>query len=385
MRRDPGSTPEVPGSRGGRGSGVVPDGARRRAGSGWSHDIDPTRSSAGRPGRRTRRPGGRRVPASPATRSATSAGCAARTGPQDRRRRRRPGPAPRHRPRHPAGGVRGARVLRRRRPAAVRRRAGCWCRPRTGTAPGWPSTSAAAAIALVLVAGFAALFLVLGDSWGGRRGSAGRWSWPGSSRCWCWPPPGGRAAHRRPPAPAAGRAGPPAPAPPRATAPPADRPASAGLAPAVRPPSGGAGAGRRRARRDAAGRSCSGSRWRWSRSLEGVLGIVDVAGARVADSAYPALAVGIIARHAARRRVLRPRRRAGAARPGRHLVLAGVHRGRALGRRRPGARRPPTAAGVQDTYQISAGELVLDLRRCATPAPSTAAPSTCAATSAGSR
>ena len=86
--------------------------------------------------------------------------------PQRRRRRRRPRPAPRRRPDHPARRVRGARLLRRRRPAACTAPAGCWCPRRRPATP--PSTldDRSRTVALVVVGVLAAL-LALGDSWGG--------------------------------------------------------------------------------------------------------------------------------------------------------------------------------------------------------------------------
>ena len=94
---------------------------------------------------------------------------------------------------------------------------------------------------------------------------------------------------------------------------------------------------------------------------EGVLGIVDLAGAAIADPAYPALAVGDHRRDAAGRRVLRPRRRADPGRPG-----LGRRPGRAPPS--PGSSRPTTvhetptsAVAVADGYQISSGELIVDL------------------------
>jgi hypothetical protein len=102
--------------------------------------------------------------------------------------------------------------------------------------------------------------------------------------------------------------------------------------------------------------------------LEGLLGVVDVAGVRVADSAYPALALGTIA----------------------VMLLVGAFYGRAGGLVLLGLlatmglaastaadhwgggdqvhSTPRTAAGVQGTYRISAGELVLDLRSVRDPA-----------------
>ncbi|GAA2136000.1 hypothetical protein GCM10009844_01830 [Nocardioides koreensis] len=95
---------------------------------------------------------------------------------------------------------------------------------------------------------------------------------------------------------------------------------------------------------------------------EGVLGIVDLAGAAIAAPAYPALAVGITGL----------------------MLLVGAFWGRAGGLILVGLvatavlagttvadnwegerleRTPTRAAGVDDTYRISTGELVLDLRQ----------------------
>ena len=100
---------------------------------------------------------------------------------------------------------------------------------------------------------------------------------------------------------------------------------------------------------------------------EGVLGIVDVRRRPVADSAYPALALGVIAADAARRLGHRPRRWADPARPHRQPRPGRRHRRATAGtasatydaRRRRGE--------VADTYYIEAGELVVDLTEVSDP------------------
>jgi hypothetical protein len=97
----------------------------------------------------------------------------------------------------------------------------------------------------------------------------------------------------------------------------------------------------------------------------GVLGIADVAGAEVADSAYPAMVLGICG----------------------VMLLVGAFYGRAGGLIAVGliaavatagatasgrwddpvVRTPDTAAQVQDRYEIGGGELVLDLTQVADP------------------
>ena len=88
-------------------SGPAPEGPGRGAEHGPGHGT-PTAPSPRAPRHPRRAP--RPRPAPPL-----------RHGPQGRRRRRRTGPPPRHRPGHPAGGVRGPGVLRWRRPDPVRR------------------------------------------------------------------------------------------------------------------------------------------------------------------------------------------------------------------------------------------------------------------------
>lgn len=94
---------------------------------------------------------------------------------------------------------------------------------------------------------------------------------------------------------------------------------------------------------------------------EGLLGIADLAGAPVADAAYPALAVATVG---AMLLVGAFYGRAGG------LVLVGLVASLALGLTTAAAdweaddlrRAPVRAADVQDAYRISTGELVLDLR-----------------------
>jgi phage shock protein PspC (stress-responsive transcriptional regulator) len=94
---------------------------------------------------------------------------------------------------------------------------------------------------------------------------------------------------------------------------------------------------------------------------EGLLGIADLAGAPVADAAYPALAVATIG---AMLLVGAFYGRAGG------LVLVGLVASLALGLTTAAAdwesddlrRAPVQAADVQDAYRISTGEMVLDLR-----------------------
>ena len=220
-------------------------------------------------------------------------------------------------------------------------------------------------IALVLVAGLA-LLLVLGDSWGDRR-------WLG------WPLVlagvvallvlGRRPAapHSAPPAlPAAGQPAGPAGALTATATAPIEPVEPVGPVGPVVPATPVAPVAPRRARR-------RGPILFWFTLalvalLEGLLGLADVAGVRVTDSAYPALAVGTIA----------------------VMLLVGAFYGRAgglvllgllatLGLAASTAAEhwdggdqvhatPRTAAGVQDTYRISAGELVLDLRSVRDPA-----------------
>ena len=201
-------------------------------------------------------------------------------GPQGRRRRRRPGPPPRHRPGDPAGGLRGAGVLRRRRPGAVRRVLAAGARGRPATAPRWPSTSAARGLALVLAGAFARAARCSATPGATGSGWAGRWSWSAWWRSWCWadvrrprtaPAPARAGRPRRPPhrprrrtrrtAPLRRRTRRAAPL-PRPTTPPRRDPA---YQPVPRA-------------RAAAGRSSSGSRWRWSPWSRALLGIVDLAG-----------------------------------------------------------------------------------------------------------
>lgn len=100
---------------------------------------------------------------------------------------------------------------------------------------------------------------------------------------------------------------------------------------------------------------------------EGVLGTVDLAGAGVADSAYPALAVGLIGLVLVLGAFLG---RAGG------LILAGllataILTGSTISDNWDGAdlRETPTrAAAVSGRYSVDAGKLVLDLREVADPA-----------------
>lgn len=100
---------------------------------------------------------------------------------------------------------------------------------------------------------------------------------------------------------------------------------------------------------------------------EGVLGIVDLAGANVADAAYPALSVGITG---AMLLVGAFWGRAGG------LILLGLVSALGLaGATTAGeidgdslTAKPLTAAAVHDNYDIDAGELVLDLSKVSDPA-----------------
>ena len=94
---------------------------------------------------------------------------------------------------------------------------------------------------------------------------------------------------------------------------------------------------------------------------EGMLGIVDLAGAQVADPAYPALAVGVTG---VMLLIGALYGRAGG------LILVGLVSTAALAATTAAGefetttvrQTPVSAAGVQDSYHLSSGELVLDLR-----------------------
>ena len=117
---------------------------------------------------------------------------------------------------------------------------------------------------------------------------------------------------------------------------------------------------RRRGTPRSAGRSCSGSPWPSRRSLSASSAIIDLAGASVTDSAYPALALGLI----------------GA------MLVVGAFYGRAGGLIAVGLiaalgtagataahevdagtidESPNVAADVDDTYELFAGKIDLDL------------------------
>ena len=115
---------------------AVPDGARPPERARWSHDHHTARSTirpaVAAPHREHRaarrpRPGPRPRPPAPL-----------RDRPQGRGRGRWPRAPPRHRPADPAGGVRRARVLRRRRPDRVRRLLAAGARGRRGPCPVQP-------------------------------------------------------------------------------------------------------------------------------------------------------------------------------------------------------------------------------------------------------
>jgi phage shock protein PspC (stress-responsive transcriptional regulator) len=94
---------------------------------------------------------------------------------------------------------------------------------------------------------------------------------------------------------------------------------------------------------------------------EGMLGIVDLAGAEVADPAYPALAVGVTG---VMLLIGAFYGRAGG------LILVGLVSTAALAATTAAGefetttvrQTPVSAAGVQDSYHLSSGELILDLR-----------------------
>ena len=108
---------------------------------------------------------------------------------------------------------------------------------------------------------------------------------------------------------------------------------------------------------------------------EGVLGVVDLAGCPVADSAYPALALGITAVDAARRLLLGPGRRPDRAGPRRR------HRDRRRHGRQPLRRRGPLLRPDQCRRRAGAVRL---RRRASSPSTSPASPTSTPSTVATS-
>ena len=111
-------------------------------------------------------------------------------------------------------------------------------------------------------------------------------------------------------------------------------------------------------------RCSSASRWPWSPSALGVLGLYDASGADVEDAAYPALALAIIGADARGRRLLRPPRRADPPGAGRLAASLG---GAAIGNPTFDGERDlwcsPTGARPtsRTRYDVPAGRIVLDL------------------------